>query len=89
MPAGRAGLPPPTIKGQTNSWYSSTRSAAKAGAQAGPADGEVAGGCGLQFWTAAVEVAFESGGGCRHGGQGRGVTTLSAACQALAVGREV
>ena len=30
MPAGRAGLPPPTIMGQTNSWHSSTRPAAKA-----------------------------------------------------------
>ena len=48
-----------------------------AGGQVGPADGEVAGGCGLQFLDGAgVEVAFEAGGSRRHGGQGRGVDDL-------------
>src|SRR5882762_6055816 len=47
------------------------------GSEVRPADGEVAGGFGLQFLDGVgVEVSFEASGGCRDCGQGGGVDDL-------------
>lgn len=47
------------------------------GREVRPADGKVAGGCGLQFLNGiGVEVVFEPRGGCGDCGQGGGVDDL-------------